>query len=63
MSPWFFVKMSRLVRNPPSRKMIILWAVVIGAALTLAGIEKFIGWPDWMTVNQWGGRFGGGGLR
>ncbi len=60
MSPWFFLKMSRLARNPPSRKRIILWAVVLIAAFGLFAVERFIGWPEWATVNTWNGRFGGG---
>jgi len=63
MSPWFFVRMSRLVRNPPSKERIILVAVVLGIAATLFIVERYIGWPEWATVNNWNGRFGGGGLR
>lgn len=45
------LRMAQLVRNPPSKQRIILWAVVIGLCLALAGIDKLGLWPDWLNVN------------
>lgn len=46
------LKMTQLARNPPSMQRIILWAVVIGLCLALAGIDKLGLWPDWLSVNS-----------
>jgi hypothetical protein len=46
------VRASQLVRRPPSRRQLILYAAVLAASLTLAGIEWFWGWPDWLTVQK-----------
>lgn len=46
------LRMAQLVRNPPSMQRIILWAVVIGLCLALAGIDKLGLWPDWLNVNS-----------
>ena len=42
----------RLAQRPPSRRRIIVFAVAIGASLLIAGIEAFVGWPDWLTVDR-----------
>lgn len=52
MNPIWFVKMAKVARHPPSKKMIILWSVVIIGALVIFGIERYIGWPDFLTVNS-----------
>jgi len=52
MNPRFFLKMARIARHPPSKKTILLWIAVVGIALVLFGIERLIGWPDWLTVNS-----------
>ncbi|MGL4310006.1 MAG: hypothetical protein ACRCSU_05920 [Paracoccaceae bacterium] len=46
------LRMSKWARNPPSRRQVIIGAIAIGGALLLAGVEYFIGWPEWATVNQ-----------
>lgn len=45
----FFLRMSNWARNPPSAKRVkmVLW--VIGFCLALYAIERWIGWPDWLT--------------
>ena len=58
MNPRFFLKMARIARHPPSRKTILLWNAVVGIALVLFGIERLIGWPDWLTVNSHRGGIG-----
>ncbi|MDA7458220.1 hypothetical protein N8850_00390 [Planktomarina temperata] len=50
--------MTRIARHPPSRKTILLWIAVVGIALVLFGIERLIGWPDWLTVNSHRGGIG-----
>ncbi|WBV44511.1 hypothetical protein [Pseudoroseomonas cervicalis] len=46
------VFLTRLVRNPPSRQraMMMLAALLICLALLL--VERFIGWPDWATLER-----------
>jgi hypothetical protein len=39
-------------------KNILLWIAVVGIALVLFGIERLIGWPDWLTVNSHRGGIG-----
>jgi hypothetical protein len=46
------MRAKRLVQHPPSRRQIVIFAVVMGASLLLIGIETFVGWPDWLTVDQ-----------
>jgi len=58
MNPRFFLKMARIARHPPSKNTILLCIAVVGIALVLFGIERLIGWPDWLTVNSHRGGIG-----
>jgi hypothetical protein len=58
MNPRFFLQMAQIARRPPSKKTIILWITVVTIALILFGIERLIGWPDWLTVNSHRGGIG-----
>ena len=60
MSPWFFLRMKRIVQNPPSKRRMIMIAIVVGLCLALWSYEALFGWPEALTVNHRGGRFGGG---
>lgn len=40
------LRMARLARNPPSQRQVLLWAVIIGLCLALAGIEWLGLWPE-----------------
>jgi len=42
----------RLAERPPSFRRVVFFAAVIAASLLLAGIEAFVGWPDWLTVDS-----------
>ena len=48
----WMVRAAKWARNPPSEKMVKLVFGIIAAGLVLVGIEYFIGWPDWLTVND-----------
>ena len=48
----WMVRAARWARNPPSEKMVKLVFGIIAAGLVLVGIEYFIGWPEWLTVND-----------
>jgi len=52
MNPRWLVKAKRLVQNPPSEKRIKLVFGVIIICVILFGIERLIGWPDWLTPND-----------
>lgn len=55
MERLFFRILPRLViwiRRPPSPRRMLLIAVVVAAALAIAGIEKYVGWPDALTVER-----------
>lgn len=39
-------------RNPPSEKRVKLVLGAIAICLVIVGVEKFIGWPDWATVEK-----------
>jgi hypothetical protein len=51
MNPIWFLRMANWVRRPPSRRTLVVWAVVIGLCLLVAGAEWLWGWPEWLTVN------------
>lgn len=51
MNPIWFLRMARWVRRPPSPRRVALVLTVIAACLVLFAVERFFGWPDWLTVN------------
>ena len=48
----WLIRATRWVQNPPSAGRVTLVFGVIAICLVIAGIERFIGWPDWMTVDS-----------
>jgi len=52
MNLFWLLRMRRWAQNPPSRKTLILIAVVVLASLALYGFEQAFGWPEWLTVNR-----------
>ena len=52
MNPRWLFKMARWSRNPPSTGRVIMVFSIIALCLVLFGVEKFIGWPEWMTVHK-----------
>ena len=50
LNPRHMLRMARWARNPPSRKRVMLVFGILAAALVLAGIERFIGWPEALTL-------------
>ncbi|MDQ2088772.1 hypothetical protein [Marimonas arenosa] len=46
-----FLRMSRWARRPPPAWRIKLVLTVIVLALLIAGVERFIGWPDVLTLD------------
>lgn len=54
----WLVRMARWARHPPSARRVLLVAGVIAACLALVAVERWVGWPDWLTVSGTGGRPG-----
>ncbi len=45
----WLLRMSMWARNPPSKERVMLVLGVIAVCLALYGIERWFGWPDWLT--------------
>ncbi len=48
----WLIRAKRWAQNPPSGRQVLAILAVLGFCLVIVGIEKFIGWPDWMKVNS-----------
>ena len=48
----WFLRAKRWVQNPPSENRIKFVLAIIAICLTLAAVERWIGWPDWLTVER-----------
>jgi len=44
------MRMNKWARNPPSETRVKLVFGILAACLVLVLIEKFIGWPDMLTL-------------
>ncbi|CUH62543.1 hypothetical protein TG4357_00169 [Thalassovita gelatinovora] len=53
---WLF-RMSKWARNPPSERQVKLVLAVIAVCFMIYAVERWIGWPDWMTIEGGTGRF------
>ncbi|WP_212769788.1 hypothetical protein [Thalassovita mangrovi] len=47
---WLF-RMSKWARNPPSAGRVRLVLAVIVICLAIYAVERWIGWPDWLTLD------------
>lgn len=48
----WLIRMARWVRNPPSPGRVKLVLAVIALCLVLLAIERFIGWPEMLTLDR-----------
>ena len=48
----WFLRMSQWARNPPSAKKVMLVLGVIAFCLALYAVERWIGWPEALTVER-----------
>ncbi|WP_323782044.1 hypothetical protein [Thalassovita sp.] len=53
---WLF-RMSKWAHRPPSERRVKLVLAVIALCLLIFAIERWIGWPGWMTIEAGTGRF------
>jgi hypothetical protein len=42
--------MAQWARNPPSPARVKLVLAVIALCLAIVAIERWVGWPDWMSL-------------
>lgn len=47
-----FLRAARWARRPPSARRVVLVLGVVAACLALAAIERFVGWPGWLTAGD-----------
>ena len=52
MNPRWLFRMARWAQNPPSAGRVKFVFAIIGICLLIAGAEKFIGLPEWMSVDS-----------
>ena len=52
MDPRLLLRAKRLAQRPPSARMVVLGLAVLAFCLTLVAIERFVGWPDALTVDR-----------
>ena len=48
----WLVRAKRWVQNPPSAGRVKLVFGVIAVCIVIVAVERFAGWPDWMTVDS-----------
>jgi hypothetical protein len=51
MGPLWLVRMAHWLRHPPSPGRVKLVLAVVAFCALLVLVERFVGWPDWATVN------------
>lgn len=57
MSYRWFLRMKRLAQNPPSETRVKLVLGIILLCILLYLVERFIGWPDFLTSEPVGRRW------
>ncbi|MES2915987.1 MAG: hypothetical protein V4753_12790 [Pseudomonadota bacterium] len=50
----WLMRAKRWVQKPASEGRVKLVFGVVAISLVIVGIEYFIGWPDWMTLDRRG---------
>ncbi len=48
----WLLRMKRWVQHPPSPARIRLVFGVVAVCVVLVLIERYVGWPDWLSVNE-----------
>jgi hypothetical protein len=46
------MRMTKWARNPQSTRRMIFVFSILALGLAIAGIEKFVGWPEFMTIER-----------
>ena len=48
----WLIRAKRWVQNPPSAGRVKLVFGVVALCLVIVGIDRLVGWPDWMVVDS-----------
>lgn len=48
----WLLRAKRWTTHPPPMSRVLLVLGIIGACLVLFGIERFVGWPDWLDTDR-----------
>jgi hypothetical protein len=46
----WLIRLVEIYRNPPSKQWLIIAGIAIAVSLALFAVERFVGWPDWLTT-------------
>jgi uncharacterized membrane protein YhhN len=46
------LRLAQWLRHPPPRRTLWIIAAVLAVSLLLAGLERGLGWPEWLTVDR-----------
>ncbi len=49
-NPRHFLRMAKWAKHPPSEARVKLVLAILGLCLLLFVAERFLGWPDWLTL-------------
>jgi hypothetical protein len=52
LTPRHFLRMAKWARNPPSPRRVKLVFAVIAICALLFAVERWIGWPDMLTLEK-----------
>ena len=52
MNPIWFLRMARWAKRPPSEARVKFVLAIIAVCVILFGIERYFGWPEWLTANR-----------
>ena len=52
LSPWHWLRMAKWARRPPSASRVKLVFAVLVICLTIAFVERYIGWPEALTLDN-----------
>lgn len=50
MNHIWLLRMAKWARHPPSARRVKLVLGIAGVCLALVAVERFVGWPDWLTL-------------
>ncbi|PZX19938.1 hypothetical protein LX81_00402 [Palleronia aestuarii] len=52
MTPFWLLRAKRWAAHPPSAGRVALVLAVIAVCLLLYAVDRFVGWPEWLTPDR-----------